>query len=196
MNRWTPQQHDALKRWYNRKPLTWIQRMLSRKGPPRTTQAIKLQAQKRGYADTLPPGYGRLVDAHHKREGSFAGAARAIVQAAKKDGVHKQLPHFRGRPHIAPTAWIDAYQTNLIRDRDLEHDTRHWWSTTTLADVIGVPRHHLTDALNRPIKGTFARDVRACRRERLMHARGRPLRWHPSDCRALAEKHSRRRRAA
>lgn len=193
---WTPDQLTALRRWYNRKPLPWIQKVLSQKGPPRNIPAIKLQAQKHGLADVLPPGYGRLVDAHHKRMGANQGATRAIINAAKRDGVHKQLKHMRGRPHIAPNTWIDAYQAALIQQRDLEHDTRDWWTTTMLADALGVRRHHITDAIAAGVRGTFARDVRACRRARLTNTTGRPWRWHPTDCEALVAKHGRRRRAA
>jgi len=193
---WTPDQVTALRRWYNRKPLTWIQKVINQKGPPRSIAAIKCHAQKHGFADVLPPGYGRLVDAHHKREGPLAGATRAIIEAAKRDGVHKQLRHMRGRPHIAPNTWIDAYQANLIHQRDLEHDTRHWWTTTMLADALAIPKQHIIDAATRKIRGSFARDLTACRRERLLNTTGRPWRWHPTDCEALVTKHGRRRKAA
>ena len=192
---WTPEQNDALKRWYNRKPLTWIQSVLNTKGAPRTIQAIKLQAQKRGIADTLPRGYGRLVDAHHKRCGRSPGATHAIIQAAKKDGVHKQLKHMRGRPHIAPNAWIDQYLNNLLEEREKAHSISGWWSTQELAQALGVAPYALTDASNGKVKGSFARDVRACRREKLMNTVGRPLRWEPEACERLVARYGRRRAA-
>ena len=183
---WTEAQDATVRRHYGRLHPDHVLRLVNQRGPRRNLPALRLRAQRLN-AGGIPPGYGVIHDIFASTNGA---AFQRAVDQAKADGVHKQLLHARGRPHIAPHAWIDEYQAEILRQ--YEHPTNleanGWVTTADLATELDVPSVWITSYALK-VRGRLGKAFGACRRYRAVSRVGRPLLWHPDDAEQLMRLH-------
>jgi hypothetical protein len=184
--RYTEVERDIIRRMYNRHPPDAVQRAILRAtGVLRATGSIRSEAQRLGVnGDRIPHGYVRLVDAHDQFHGTHYSSSRAIVRAARADGVLRKAHHVTHRPLIAPKAWVDAWLAQHYSvptpDGTPEADVIDWLPTPEVARRLGTDPMHTADRLLRT-PGRLRTLAKGARHTRLKHRRGAPRVWHPDD---------------
>lgn len=183
---WTEAQDATIRRHYGRLHPDHVLRLVNQRGPHRNLPALRLRAQRLD-AGGIPTGYGVIHDIFASTNGD---AFQRAVDQAKADGVHKQLLHVRGRPHIAPDTWIAEYQAQILRQYEqpahLEADG--WITTAELAARLAVPPAWITSYALK-VRGRLGKAFATCRRYRAVARVGRPLLWHPEDADHLVRAH-------
>lgn len=185
---WTPEMDDRLRKIYNYRPMASIVASINEvSAVPRTRRSILMRAAKLGIGDRIPKGYVTLIEAHPRMCGDHYGASVAIVRAAKRDGVLKQMHYRRGRPYIAPEEWVEQYVQQRLEvkvDEDLAYVKATWWRTRRFAAELGIsPQHACARLLH--TRGWLSNRAKGARWVKLHGEAGQPIYWHPDDAQAI-----------
>lgn len=200
--RYTEAENDVLRRLYGRHPPKRVQALMAeRSGILRALGSIRSQARRLGVnGDRIPQGYVRLVEAHDQWHGTHYSSSRAIVRAARRDGVLRKAHHVTHRPLIAPRKWVDAWLADHYRveatdptARDV--DVMDWIPTPEVARRLGTDPMYTADRLLNT-QGRLRDLAKGARTARLMHRQGRPRVWHPDDVDRIVREYHAHRRAA
>lgn len=162
---------------------------LAAKGYRRDIDAITRKAKRRRlYYDPIPEGYVALTSVHPSWDSEAAGASVAALRRAREDGVLRTVSK-RGRIHVVPEEWADAYLEELSQKLDVERECRPTWLTTEqAARLFGVSDAYLGFARRRPHKYPTMADMVAPieRREGIV-----AIYWEPTATKIAALRYKR-----